>query len=323
MAIDLWPTATRIAREEGVDPALFRALVRAESGGNQNAVSSAGARGYTQLLPATAKGLGVNPDDPEDNLRGGARYLAQQLKAHGGNVQLGLAAYNAGPGNVKKYGGVPPFAETQAYIQRVVGYAKEFPGGGKGVGAGQMQSQSIGVGSQSGAPNRDRIVEGLLESQREFTRTGKFRTDIMTNALLNNDDKSDMSMVTVGKGRAAGRVSVPAGNVGDPERALRHTMKVAKERFGLHIGENSLYGNVNPDVHVDTSNHYQQFKGSKTSRAADISGAPDDMMAFTQWVNKSYGNTTRELFHDPWGGRKGTQDTGAIGGHDKHVHVAF
>jgi hypothetical protein len=111
---------TRIAQQEGVDPALFNRLIMAESGGRSDAVSSAGAIGPAQLMPATAKELGVDPNDVEQNLTGGARYFRQQMERFG-EPKLALAAYNAGAGNVEKYGGVPPFAETQNYIAKILG----------------------------------------------------------------------------------------------------------------------------------------------------------------------------------------------------------
>ena len=112
--------ANRIARQEGIDPKLFRALIKQESGGNQGAQSPAGAIGRTQLMPGTAEGLGVNPHDPIDNLRGGARYLRQQLDKFK-DVRKALAAYNAGPGAVEKYNGIPPYAETQNYVRTIMG----------------------------------------------------------------------------------------------------------------------------------------------------------------------------------------------------------
>ena len=112
--------ATAIAREEGVDPDLFLRLVQQESSFNPDAVSSAGAIGLGQLMPGTAADLGVDPYDPEQNLRGSARYLRQQLDEFG-DPQLALAAYNAGPGNVRKYGGIPPFRETQNYVAKILG----------------------------------------------------------------------------------------------------------------------------------------------------------------------------------------------------------
>lgn len=118
--LEAW--ADQAARQAGINPSLFRALVTAESGWRVDAGSPAGARGLTQLMPGTARGLGVtNILDPRQNLRGGATYLAQQLKAFGGDPRKALAAYNAGPGAVSKYGGIPPYKETQAYVAKIMG----------------------------------------------------------------------------------------------------------------------------------------------------------------------------------------------------------
>jgi soluble lytic murein transglycosylase-like protein len=118
--MDYVEMARMIAIEEGVDPDLFLRLVQQESGFNQDARSSAGAIGFAQLMPGTAADLGVDPYDDEENLRGGARYLRQQLDEFG-DTNLALAAYNAGPGNVRKYGGIPPFEETQNYVAKIMG----------------------------------------------------------------------------------------------------------------------------------------------------------------------------------------------------------
>jgi hypothetical protein len=124
--MDYRSLASQIAVEEGVDPDLFMRLVEAESSFDPNATSSAGAIGLTQLMPGTASDLGVDPTDPVQNLRGGARYLKQQLDSFG-DPTLALAAYNAGPGNVRKYGGIPPFKETQAYIDKILGMGPPMP----------------------------------------------------------------------------------------------------------------------------------------------------------------------------------------------------
>jgi soluble lytic murein transglycosylase-like protein len=111
---------TSAATSAGVDPNLALAVAQQESGLNQNAVSPTGAIGVFQLMPATAAGLGVDPTDLTQNIQGGINYLAQMLKQFGGNVSLALAAYNAGPGAVNKYNGVPPYTETQNYVQSIL-----------------------------------------------------------------------------------------------------------------------------------------------------------------------------------------------------------
>jgi soluble lytic murein transglycosylase-like protein len=122
---------TAAAKRHGIDPALLAGLVKQESGFNPNAGSPAGARGLTQLMPGTAAGLGVtNVLDPVQSLDGGAKYLRQQLDAFGGDVTRALAAYNAGPGAVQRYGGVPPYAETQNYVRIVQANAAQYRAAG-------------------------------------------------------------------------------------------------------------------------------------------------------------------------------------------------
>jgi soluble lytic murein transglycosylase-like protein len=103
-----------------LDPHMIRAVMQTESGFNALAVSPVGAVGLMQLMPAVAEELGVTDAlDPRQNIMGGSRYLRQLLDAHRGNLRLALASYNAGPGNVAKYGTVPPFKETQNYVKKV------------------------------------------------------------------------------------------------------------------------------------------------------------------------------------------------------------
>jgi cell wall-associated NlpC family hydrolase len=109
------------AKQAGIDPALLGAVAWTESNFNPNAVSPAGAVGIVQLMPATARGLGVNASDPAQALAGGAHYLKNMLDQFGGNTSLALAAYNAGPTAVRQSGGVPPYAETQNYVRTVIG----------------------------------------------------------------------------------------------------------------------------------------------------------------------------------------------------------
>ncbi len=108
------------AAKYAVDPKLVSAVAEVESGGNQNAVSSAGAIGVMQLMPDTAAELGVNPYDMKSNVEGGAKYLREMLDTFDGDVKKAVAAYNAGPNAVKAYGGVPPYAQTQNYVTNVL-----------------------------------------------------------------------------------------------------------------------------------------------------------------------------------------------------------
>ncbi|GAA1256645.1 transglycosylase SLT domain-containing protein [Oryzihumus leptocrescens] len=112
---------TAAAARHGVPASLLASVARAESGFNPSAVSHAGALGLMQLMPGTARSLGVNPLDPGQAVDGAARLLAQDLRTFG-STELAVAAYNAGPDAVRSYGGVPPYAETRAYVQRVLAY---------------------------------------------------------------------------------------------------------------------------------------------------------------------------------------------------------
>lgn len=124
------PTSTEgmieaAARRYGVDSDLVKAIATAESNMNQNARSYVGAIGVMQLMPETAESLGVDPYDEKQNIEGGARYIRQMLDKFNGNLQKAIAAYNAGPGAVQKYGGVPPYSETQNYVGRVMDFYVE------------------------------------------------------------------------------------------------------------------------------------------------------------------------------------------------------
>ena len=113
----------KAAQTYHVDIELLKAMAKAESDFDPNATSRSGAMGIMQLMPGTAKGLGVTDAyDPEQNIMGGAKYIASLLEKYDGNVSYALAAYNAGSGNVDKYGGIPPFEETQNYVTKILGY---------------------------------------------------------------------------------------------------------------------------------------------------------------------------------------------------------
>jgi soluble lytic murein transglycosylase-like protein len=121
------PLIDQAAARNGLDPAVLYGLIQQESGFDPNATSSAGALGLTQLMPSTASSLGVSePLNPAQSIEGGARYLGQLMQQFAGNTTDALAAYNAGPGAVQQYGGVPPYAETQQYVTNVLANAATY-----------------------------------------------------------------------------------------------------------------------------------------------------------------------------------------------------
>jgi hypothetical protein len=115
------------SRRFGLEPSLVKAVIKAESDFDHEAVSDKGAQGLMQLMPATAADMEVKDAfDPEENIAGGARYLSQLMERFGNNTELAIAAYNAGPEAVQTHGGIPPYEETKTFVQRVLRYYQQF-----------------------------------------------------------------------------------------------------------------------------------------------------------------------------------------------------
>ena len=190
----------RVAREEGVNETLFLGLVYQESRFNPCAKSHAGAIGLSQLMPGTAKDLGVNPHNIEENLRGGARYLRQQLRTYGGEINKALAAYNAGPGNVNRYGGIPPFKETQGYVYNIT--QKWVPAlGGNQIPLNYGGSGESFTGMRQATINAMATTQGVSESASNvgswFQQLGQTETGTIQDSwdLNSGARKANLQMI--------------------------------------------------------------------------------------------------------------------------------
>ena len=176
--MDYRSLASDVARQNGIPVPLFLGLLQQESGFNPNAVSPAGAIGLGQLMPGTARDLGVNPHDPMQNLQGSARYLKTQLNTFG-DPMLALAAYNAGPGAVQKYNGIPPYAETQKYVPAVMANSRKYGDMPESVAADTMtalgKDSHMNTTSQpafastrgpTSAPEEEKLLGGFLSKDK-------------------------------------------------------------------------------------------------------------------------------------------------------------
>lgn len=204
--VDFRQTAAQIAGQYGIPVDLFLAQINQESGWNPKAVSSAGAIGLGQLMPGTARDLGVDPTDPVQNLTGAARYLSQQYKKFG-DWNTALAAYNAGPGAVQKYGGIPPYKETQNYVKSIMGRL----GSGADVAADTMQA--LGKGKTmtpmvpTAAPQQERkgFLGGLLSDPDLMDRLAIGLTGMTMNPNVGLQQVAASRIASRAEERKAGR----------------------------------------------------------------------------------------------------------------------
>ena len=163
---------------------LLKAIGKAESGFDANAVSKCGAQGIMQLMPSSAASLGVtNAFDPEQNIMGGAKYISQLLEQYEGNISYALAAYNAGSGNVAKYGGIPPFEETQNYVVKVTNYMNQ------GVNIPNVSYTST-VSTQTVFPTATEVTENINDVF-SFTYEDYLEFIMLFEKLLSSESKEE------------------------------------------------------------------------------------------------------------------------------------
>lgn len=202
------------ANSYGVSSIILKSIAKAESGFNPSAVSNAGAVGIMQLMPSTAAALGVsNSYDARENIMGGAKYISQLLSNYQGNISLALAAYNAGSANVDKYGGIPPFTETQNYVKKVLSYMEEF-GSAVSNTVSSVSDQLSSIFNLTGSA-RDEANQ-MLADFFSSKNISKDALDILTAILkLKNMISSQSSTATASMAQNTDTSSYPAENTSD------------------------------------------------------------------------------------------------------------
>lgn len=286
----------RAARKHGVNPELLLAQLQAESGLNPNARSPAGAQGIAQFMPGTAKGYGVNLNDgrARDDIDGAARHMRDLLKRYGGDPRKALAAYNAGAGAVDKYGGVPPFAETQAYVKKILGSVGD-------TSAPSPSSSPARTPKATVDPEARRALLTAYLAQRgkpgALLELASGLKNLKPDAQVEGSTYSEAPLKARGSDnllelfyRGPGGLNVKHGQVVDRDFVTGHEdhvhvasgpkqtkrlMRLAKD-MGLTV--TSTTGGK----HEPTSYHY-------AGKAIDVAGDPEKMAAFARRVASLYG----------------------------------
>lgn len=240
--VDYREEARKAALEFGIDPDIYVALIQQESGFNPNAQSPKGAFGLAQLMPGTALDLGVMRTDPIDNLRGGAKYLREQYDAFGKDYRLALSAYNAGPGSVRKYGGMPPFQETQNYVSRILGTQPMAmqPGntqqGGPAVDQYAQPPQQKGILSYLTDPEKRAKLALVLNSLSSSPNAGL--QEMLSSKVAGFEDartanKTAQWLVSKGRDDLAQAV---AGGMLSAKDAVAQAMQAPDQVKGIEVG---------------------------------------------------------------------------------------
>lgn len=259
-------TAHALEDQFGIPRGLYVALVRGESGGRM-VTSPVGAIGPAQLMPATARSLGVDPTDFNQNLLGGAKYFAGMLKRFNNNPRMALAAYNAGPGAVEKYNGVPPYAETRQHGDRILGYWKEQRG--ESVGPMPATQQRASQVPQMGSVQVSNQINRIQNAYVDAPDLAQPHIDKLVNSMQQGalTDTVSPKPVTNPTGKGA-----PARLPGEP--GWKYLQRVASSLFGLKNdpGDSQTTGGA----HTAGSNHY-------AGKAIDFGNGRNPTTSLQKW----------------------------------------
>ena len=299
--------ARKMAQKYGIDPRVFVRQINQESGFNPKAGSGAGAQGIAQIMPKTAQSWGVDPWKPKAALEAAAKNMKYYVNQYNGSYEKALAAYNAGPGAVAKYNGVPPFAETQHYVSTIMG--------------GIKNPTTTRTRTSGGSRPTPKSPSGLTDAGREWLTSYLYPDDPVMSALLGKSMEPIQSIDTSPQPQSAG--GAPAGTA-RPSRGYGSFRQV-ENRFGL---ARSSSDNDAPGVHVSGSDHYRKF-GNGHAKAYDYGDAknnPAKLRKLGQYLKKNYKTLgVDDFFYDPlgWYIDEGRVVKGRIGGHGDHAHLSF
>ena len=312
---DIDSIMTDAAAEYNVPVNLIHAVAQAESGYNQDARSEAGAIGVMQLMPGTAEGLGVDPTDLRGNIYGGAKYLRQLMDTFGGDIQKVIAAYNAGPGAVQKYGGIPPYEETQNYVQKVMGNLDGYDLGGSGDVPVQVRSLADDAAPFIGV-TMDNGTEGCVEAVTKIgANSSAFLAQELKNGVVNVDrlveDAGDNVIAFDPNQLEEGDVIV-YGDESDPQR---HVV--------LYDGKGGYIGNSSSRNQVVQGSDYNQMgdwhptkiiKSGALFRGTSVRSISAPQMDFTGLVfdEKDIAATQKALNNLVHGGQPTPEQSAAI-----------